>query len=159
DEKIEESFLLMAEFVREIRRVKHDFSIPLKTLVPLQIETESKRELLDLCKNELIKMAFIDENNFAIEKKVTPPPQSARIVLQGIPAFIPLTGMIDLEKERTRIDNALEKAQKDIDKIEKKLQSEFSRRAPKELVEREKQNLEELKIKAEQLTDQLEMLK
>ncbi|MFW9822707.1 MAG: valine--tRNA ligase [Candidatus Thorarchaeota archaeon] len=159
DEKIEESFLLMAEFVREIRRVKHDFGIPLKKLVPLQIETESKRELLDLCKNELIKMAYIDENNFVIEKKVAPPPQSVRLVLQGIPAFIPLAGMIDLEKERTRIDNALEKTQKDINKIEKKLKSEFSRRAPKELVEREQQNLEELKIKAEQLTDQLEMLK
>ena len=68
DPKIEDSFLLMADFVREVRRVKHDFGIPLKTFVPLHIETEAKRELFDLCRNELIKMAFIDEDNFIIDK-------------------------------------------------------------------------------------------
>ena len=28
DQKIEDSFILMADFVREVRRVKHDFGIP-----------------------------------------------------------------------------------------------------------------------------------
>jgi valyl-tRNA synthetase len=126
--------------------------------VPLQIETETHRELFELCKNELIKMAFVDENKFIIDKKIVPPPQSARIVLSGIPAFIPLAGMIDIEKEKARIQTSLEKSKKEVAKIEKKLQSQFSERAPKELVEKEKQNLEELRIKIEQLEDQLKIL-
>ena len=158
DQKIEDSFILMADFVREVRSVKHEFGIPLKTLVPLHIEADTKRELFELCKNELVKMAFIDEDKFILGKKILPPPQSARIVLSGIPAFVPLSGMIDIEKEKARIKTVLDKSKNEAYKIEKKLQSQFSERAPKELVEKERQNLEELRIKIEQLEDQLKIL-
>jgi len=156
DPIIEESFLLMADFVREVRWVKHDFGIPLKTLVPLQIsiETEAHRELFDLCRNELVKMAFIDENKFIIDKKIVPPPHAAQIVLRGIPAFVPLSES-DIEKHKARIHTSLEKAKNEAVKIEKKLQSQFSERAPKDLVEKERKKLEELKFKIEQLEDQL----
>jgi valyl-tRNA synthetase len=156
--KVEESFLIMEEFVREIRRVKHDYDIPLKTLVPLYIETDKDRDLFEICKDELIKMAYIDEKNFKIDSKITPPSQSARIVLRGIPAFIPLKGMIDFEKQKARIKSFLDKTTKKINHIEKKLQSQFSERAPKELVKKEKQNLSDLKIKVQQLEDQLKIL-
>ncbi|MBY9019399.1 MAG: class I tRNA ligase family protein, partial [Candidatus Lokiarchaeota archaeon] len=157
DSKLEKSFLLMSDFVREVRRVKHNFGIPLKTLVPLQIETNNK-ELFEICKNELVKMAFIDEEKFIIDEKIVPPPQSARIVLSGIPAFIPLSGMIDIEKEKIRIQTSLEKAKLEKSKIEKKLQGQFSERAPEELVERERQKLEELQFKIDQFEDQLKIL-
>ncbi|TES94740.1 MAG: valine--tRNA ligase [Promethearchaeota archaeon] len=159
DPTIEDSFLLMADLVREVRWVKHDFGIPLKTLVPLQIsiETEVHRELFKLCRNELVKMAFIDENKFIIDKNLVPPPHAARIVLRGIPAFVPLSES-DIEKHKARIHTSLEKAKNEAVKIEKKLQSQFSERAPKELVEKERKNLEELRIKIEQLEDQLKLL-
>ena len=158
DSKIEESFSLMEEFIREIRRMKHEFDIPLKTLVPLYIDTEKDQELFELCKNELIKMAYIDEEKFKIESKITPPPQAARIILKGIPAFIPLKGIIDFDKQRNRVTSSLEKTTKKIINLEKKLQSQFTERAPKDLVEKEKQNLSDLKIKIEQLKEQLKIL-
>ncbi|MFW9951514.1 MAG: class I tRNA ligase family protein, partial [Candidatus Thorarchaeota archaeon] len=156
--KLEQGFLLMVDFVREIRRIKHDFEIPLKTLVPLQIETKDK-ELLDICKIELNKMAFIDQKKFIIEDKIEPPPQSARLVVSGIPAFIPLSGMIDFEKERARIQSSLEKVKIEKSKLEKKLQGQFSERAPQELVERERERLNELNIKVSHFEEQLEILK
>jgi len=66
--------------------------------------------------------------------------------------------MIDIEKEKARIHTSLEKAKNSAAKIEKKLQSQFSERAPKDLVEKERKNLEELRIKIEQLEDQLKTL-
>jgi len=63
----------------------------------------------------------------------------------------------DIEKQKTRIHTSLDKAKNEAVKIEKKLQSQFSERAPKELVEKERKNLEELMIKIEQLEDQLKM--
>ena len=66
--------------------------------------------------------------------------------------------MIDVEKEKARIHTSLEKAKNKAAKIEKKLQSQFSERAPKVLVEKERKNLGELKFKIEQLEDQLKML-
>ena len=155
--KLEESFRLMSDFVREVRRVKHDFGIPLKTMVPLQIETDDK-ELFEICKNQLVKMAFINEEKFLIGKKINPPPQSARIVIGGTPAFIPLSGMIDIEKEKIRIQTSLEKVREDKLKLEKKLKSPFSERAPEELVQREWQRLEELQIQIEQFEEQMKIL-
>jgi valyl-tRNA synthetase len=155
--KFEESFLLMSDFVREVRRVKHDFGIPLKTVVPLEIETNDK-DLFELCKNELVKMAFINEDKFLIKKKIDPPPQSARIVIGGTPAFVPLSGMIDIEKEKERIQTSLEKVSEEKLKLEKKLKSPFSERAPKKLVQRERQRLEELQIQIEQFEEQMKIL-
>jgi valyl-tRNA synthetase len=155
--KFEESFRLMSDFVREVRRVKHDFGIPLKTLVPLQIETDDK-ELFEICKNQLVKMAFINEEKFLTEKKIVPPPQSARIVIGGTPAFIPLSGMIDTEKEKERIQTSLEKVREEKLKLEKKLKSPFSERAPEELVQRERQRLDELQIQIEQYEEQMKIL-
>ncbi|MHA2400606.1 MAG: class I tRNA ligase family protein, partial [Promethearchaeota archaeon] len=156
--ELDESFIIMSDFIREIRRVKHDFGIPLKTRVPLQIQTE-KTELFDLIRYDFIKMAFIDEAKFIIKKNIEIPPQSVRIVLHGILAFIPLAGMIDIAKERSRIQNSLDKTNLEKANLSKKLESQFSERAPKELVEKERQRLEELNIKIEQFEDQLKYLK
>ena len=104
-------------------------------------------------------MAFIDDNKFIIKKDITPPPQSIRIVLHGIPAFIPLSGMIDIEKQKSRIRNVLDKSNAEFKKIEKKLQSEFATKAPKDLVDSERQKLEALRVKIDQFKDQIETLK
>ncbi|MHA1884084.1 MAG: valine--tRNA ligase [Promethearchaeota archaeon] len=156
--ELNESFIIMSDFIREVRRVKHDFGIPLKTLVPLRIQTE-KSDLFDLIRYDFVKIAFINRNEFIVKKNIEIPPQSVRIVLHGIPAFIPLAGMIDVEKERSRIHNSLEKTNLEKLKISKKLESQFSERAPKELVQKEKQRLEELNVKIEQFEDQLKYLK
>jgi valyl-tRNA synthetase len=156
--ELNESFIIMSDFIREVRRVKHDFGIPLKTLVPLRIQTE-KSDLFDLIRYDFVKIAFINRNEFIVKKNIEIPPQSVRIVLHGIPAFIPLAGMIDVEKERSRIHNSLEKTNLEKSKLSKKLESQFSERAPKELVQKEKQRLEELNVKIEQFEDQLKYLK
>jgi valyl-tRNA synthetase len=153
-----ESFTIMSDFIREVRRVKHDFGIPLKTLVPLLIQTE-KSKLIDLIRFDFIKMAFIDETELIVKKNVEIPPQSVRIVLHGILAFIPLAGMIDVEKERTRIQKSLEKTNLEKSKLSNKLEGQFSERAPEELVQKERQRLDELNIKIEQFEDQLKYLK
>jgi len=155
---IEDSFNIIADFIREIRRVKHEFGIPLKKTVPLHIETENT-QIFELAQFEFINMAFIDDNKFIIKKDITPPPQSIRIVLHGIPAFIPLSGMIDIEKQKSRIRNVLDKSNAEFKKIEKKLQSEFATKAPKDLVDSERQKLEALRVKIDQFKDQIETLK
>ena len=157
DPKLEESFEIMSDFVREIRSVKHDFGIPLKTDVPLQIETESNKELFDLCRTEFLTMANIDEKNFDIAGKIEPPEQAARLVIHGMSAYVPLAGMIDMEKEGIRIQKAIDKAQKMVDKIHKKLNSDFAKRAPAKLVEEEKTKLEEYSQKIQHLEEQLQI--
>lgn len=154
----ERAFIVMAELVKEIRKVKHDFGIPLKTKVPLKIEGKEIKQIFKLCNHEFIKMANVDEENFVISPSIEPPPQSACIVLKNMNAYVPLAGMIDIEKEKLRINKAIEKKNKHIQKITQKLSGDFAARAPPELVEKEKIKLEELKVQSNHLKEQLAIL-
>ncbi|MHA1510888.1 MAG: class I tRNA ligase family protein, partial [Promethearchaeota archaeon] len=157
DEDIEEKFAIIFDFIREIRSIKHDFGIPLNTKIPLQIET-SKSDIFEIGKRELIKLANLDPDMMTIAEKITPDKQSAKMVLHGIPAYIPLKGTIDLEKEKIRLNKQIEKIEKQITKINKKLSSDFSKRAPKDLIEKENEKLNGLELKKEQLNDQKSIL-
>lgn len=154
----ERAFVVMADLVKEIRKVKHDFGIPLKTKVPLKIEGKEIKQIFKLCNHEFIKMANIDEEKFVISPSIEPPPKSACIVLKNMNAYVPLAGMIDIEKEKLRINKAIEKKNKHIQKITQKLSGDFAARAPPDLVEKEKVKLEELKVQSTHLKDQLAIL-
>ena len=73
--------------------------------------------------------------------------------------YIPLENIINLKVERERLSKQLSKLEANIQKIEKKLDSPFSERAPPEIVKQEKENLKELLNKKETLKEQLEILK
>ena len=157
DEGLEEKFAIIFDFIREIRSIKHDFGIPLNAKIALQIET-SKSDIFEIGKRELLNLANIDPEKITIAKKINPDKQSAKMVLHGISAYIPLKGTIDLEQEKIRLNNQLEKIDKQISKINKKLNSEFSKRAPKELIEKENEKLTGLELKKQQLNDQISIL-
>ncbi|MHA1474360.1 MAG: hypothetical protein ACTSQ5_04155 [Promethearchaeota archaeon] len=65
---------------------------------------------------------------------------------------------MDLEKEKIRLNKQIEKIEKQITKINKKLSSDFSKRAPKDLIEKENEKLNGLELKKEQLNDQKSIL-
>jgi len=102
DTDVEHSFHVISEFIREIRRVKHDFGIPLKSLVPIQIALGSSPNVFEIGQIEFLTMANIDPTQFVIAKSITPPDQAAHIALHGITGYIPLQGIIDLDAEYVR---------------------------------------------------------
>ncbi|WP_457559036.1 valine--tRNA ligase [Candidatus Harpocratesius sp.] len=155
--EIEKDFTLISEFIREIRHIKHNFNIPSNKSIPMIIKTENSK-IFTLWKRELVQLAGLDEKKIQMEQNIKQPKQSARIILHGITAFLPLAGMIDLEKEKSRIQKNLEKVQNMITKINKKLQGSFAERAPKELVLQEREKLKEYLEKKEQLELQLDFL-
>ena len=158
DTDVEHSFQIISEYIREIRRVKHDFGIPLKSLVPIQIALGSSPNVFDIGQIEFLAMANVDPTQFVIAKSITPPDQAAHIVLHGITAYIPLHGIIDLEAEKARMQKQIAKVDKLMEKITKKLSSDFAKRAPKELVDKEREKFVDAEHKKEQLMDQLKML-
>ena len=73
--------------------------------------------------------------------------------------FIPLAELVDLDAERKRLTKELEKKQKYLGGIEKKLANEkFIAKAPANVIQREKDNLEKAKKEIQQLTSSLAAL-
>ena len=72
------------------------------------------------------------------------PAGSVQLVLDGATAILPLAGVIDLAQERDRLEREIGKVDVDIAKAEKKLGNEaFMAKAPPEVIETQKERLEE----------------
>jgi len=72
--------------------------------------------------------------------------------------YMPLEEIIDLSKEIERIRKNLNKIEEQIQKSELKLSGAFAHRASPEIVQKERENLKELKAKKIIVEEQLEDL-
>jgi valyl-tRNA synthetase len=68
------------------------------------------------------------------------PPSSAQFVLNEATVALPLAGVIDLGKERSRLEKELKKAEQDIGRIDAKLaNADFVSRAPQDVIDEQKE--------------------
>ena len=82
-----------------------------------------------------------------------------RLPEASVDVIVPLEGLVDIEEEVKRIHKAIEKIQKDVSIISKKLDNEsFVKNAPEELVATDKVALEKLKEQMLRLQDSLTRL-
>ena len=73
--------------------------------------------------------------------------------------YIPLGGLVDLDKEKSQLNKRKDKIKSLLSDIEKKLANEeFLIRAPEEIVEKEHQKMGELTDELQKVTANLEML-
>jgi valyl-tRNA synthetase len=87
------------------------------------------------------------------------PKTAASAVVDGTEIFVPLEGIIDLDAERKRLDKEITRLQGLVDGIERKLSNvSFVEKAPKDVVEKEREkqrniseNMEKLKTSLSQL--------
>ncbi|RMD71778.1 MAG: hypothetical protein D6819_00705, partial [Gammaproteobacteria bacterium] len=84
-----------------------------------------------------------------------PPPPAATALVGELRLFIPLSGLIDKEAEIARLEKAIARLEKDIQRAEQKLANpNFIERAPREVVEKEKRRLSDLRSELEKLREQ-----
>ena len=85
---------------------------------------------------------------------------SVQLVVQdGVEVYLPLSGLIDPEKERKRLEKQSEKINKEIQKLAGRLQSKgFVDKAPAAVVDKAKAELAELEDQAAKIQASLEAL-
>jgi valyl-tRNA synthetase len=88
-----------------------------------------------------------------------PPKGAAQIVLDEATVFLPLAGIIDIAKERTRLTKDLDKATGEAERIEKKLANpQFVSRADPAVIEEQRAKLTEYEQARAKLNQALERL-
>jgi valyl-tRNA synthetase len=81
-----------------------------------------------------------------------PSAESAVAVAEGVTLIVPLAGLVDVGKERARLDRELKKLEKDLAGVERKLANQdFLARAPAALVEQERTRQRDLTEALERL--------
>jgi valyl-tRNA synthetase len=87
---------------------------------------------------------------------VDKPKPAVSAVVRNLEIFIPLAGLIDPEQEKARLSKQLEKLQKELDGISRKLGNQnFIQNAKPEVVEKEKEKHLEIQTKVDLIQAQL----
>ena len=88
------------------------------------------------------------------------PIQSATAVVQNLELFIPLTELIDINKEAERLQNHIKEYEGRLSAVTKKLSNpNFIKRAPEKVVENEKQKQKEYQNNLDKLVENLSSIK
>jgi valyl-tRNA synthetase len=119
-----------------------------KTELTLHVKTTSEEQAKELKKQSWIFSKFLSVDSLEFSPDLTKPKASASALVKGTEIFVPLKGLIDLARERERIQNEIKKTEGFLKSVEGKLSNEkFVENAPDDVVDRERQK------KADALSD------
>ncbi|MFB0509691.1 MAG: valine--tRNA ligase [bacterium] len=153
--KIDESDLEKVEILKDlivsVRNIRTEMNVEAAKEVSVLINSENKKIGDFLIRNEGIisDLAKVTTISYANKR----PHHSSIAVLPGLEIYVPLEGIIDLEKERKRIAKEIENQTKELTRTQKRLVDErFLKNAKPEVIEREKE-------RKNKFTDRIEKLK
>ena len=142
------------------RTLRSDMNLNPGQVLPAILFSEHSDAMQAVQANEslLTKLAKLESITWTQEKSNVP--ASASLIAGDIELCIPLTGLIDIEKEVERISKRIEQLTKEIDRLDGKLANpNFADRAPAEVVAKEKEKLDVYQNELGKMQEQLESVK
>jgi valyl-tRNA synthetase len=154
---------------RKIRNARAEYNVePGKRISAVVIASGDILEMLRKETKSLVALAKLDPDQVSLyesgsedAKNALNEIESVQLVVQdGVEAYLPLSGLIDPEKERKRLEKQNEKLSKEIQKLSGRLASKgFTDKAPPEVVERARDELAELEDQAAKVQASLAALR
>ena len=153
DKKTEQAMGEVFEIITTIRNMRAELDIPAQAL-NLSVKITSSK----ITSRSLIETNSIHIKNLARLASLTIEEEYRHFagefvnVLKDLHIVIPLEGVIDIEKHKTRIEDKISRAQNDIKTKEAMLTNkDFIKRAPNEIIEGEKEKLKALNEEVKKL--------
>jgi valyl-tRNA synthetase len=150
-------FALIQETIRSIRNLRAEKKVSPAKRIPATIAGGEKTDLLKGQAAVIAALAGIDHAHLSIPDVLPSKPENSIALVAGpVEIYIPLSGMLDLEEERNRLQKELAESQFQISRLEKLLGSDFATKAPAPVVEKERERLAAFQETAGKLKAQLE---
>ena len=129
--------------IKEIRNARAKYNLPDNKKTSLLFKLSSNDNIIKENLNSICKLAFGSE---AVIVEKQPEEKCIKLLAKDSQVFIPLGQLIDSEKENEKQKQEIEKLMFEINRSEKMLANKgFIEKAPKALIENEKQKLEKNK--------------
>ena len=88
------------------------------------------------------------------------PQDSVAAILNGVEIYLPLKGLLDVDKELQRLNKELVNMQKEVDRLVGKLNNAgFLAKAPADVVEKEQEKLKEYQDKYDAIEERINYFK
>ena len=157
NDQAEEQLSTMQQVIGAVRNIRGEMNVPPNKKARVIIKGP---EVGLIKKNEIYIKSLAQVEEIISGNDVQKPKLSASSVVQNMEIFVPLEGLIDIEVEKARLEKEITRLEKQITGAERKLlNKDFLKRAPKEVIEREKQkskdfqtNLDKVKANLSSLT-------
>ena len=152
---------------RSIRNARAEYNVePGKRISAVIVASGELKAEFEKEVKSLVALAKLDPDQVSVfesgseEAKGAAGEDSVQLVVQdGVEAYLPLSGLIDPEKERKRLKKQQEKLEKEIQKLAGRLNSKgFVDKAPAAVVDKAKAELAELEDQAKKVETSLDAL-
>ncbi len=158
DNEALEQFEHLRALVRGIRNARTEKKIEPKKRLGAVIAAGERAGWLAEQRDVLATLAGLDGAALTIVSSVEAPAQSISVIEGGTQAFLLLEGVIDAAAERERLTKELAELERVITKSQALLGSDFAKRAPAAVVDKERARLAEAEAGRAKLVAQLESL-
>ena len=145
----------MRELIVAVRNIRAEMEVPAKTEVRCIVNSADARLAGFLKSSEALVRELAGVS--ALEFATTRPEKSSVAVLPGCELYVPLDGVVDVEKELERMKKEIANLEKLVAGIDAKFANpDFASRAKPEVVEGERERRAEFASKLERLRKQLD---
>jgi len=158
NEKIDNEMNILQDVISSVRAVRSRMNIPPSKKIELKIKSnEEQKHFIDQNNELIISLAKL--NSYSVGSSMQKPSQSVASIVHGMELYIPLEGLVDLEKERAQLNKRRTKIEELLVGIDNKLSNEnFIANAPDEIVNRENNKKIDLKDELEKINSNINML-
>lgn len=141
------------EIVYKIRNIRGEMNIAPEKRADVIFRTDSAL-LCDIINTEALHLrALAKVESVKVDAQYIPDKTDASAVMADVEIFMPLKGLIDIEKEKARLEKELGRIGAELEKVNAKLTSKnFTGRAPADVIEKER-------LKQKEYSEILSMLK
>ncbi len=149
-------FTRVQDVVRAIRNARTEKKVtPGKRIAAIIAANDFKAEFEDQRKT-LVALAHLDDSQVTLADRLETAPEGAlALLVAGVEVYLPLAGMVDADVERARLEKELAEAESQITRLQGLLGSDFARKAPPALVEKERAKLAAFEETAAKIKAQL----
>ena len=147
--------------IKGIRNARAEMNIvpSRKSKLIFVLENDSLKSVIEDSKVKFMTLASAEEIVFEKDKK-TLGEDNISVVLDGCEVYLPLSDLIDYEKEIERLQKEKSKLEDEINRVKSKLSNEgFVAKAPAKIVEEEKEKQKKYSQMLENVMERLESLK
>ncbi len=159
DEKAEAEMQAVIELISKVRNIRAEMSIKPSERLSLHVSADGDLQKV-FADNEARILKIARASNLNLSETLNAPKASAKAALsRGAELAIPLEGLIDFDKERTRLENQVAKLEVEGSRLSGQLSNEgFVAKAPPEKVVELRERLIEIETQTNALNLNLEAL-
>ena len=155
DEAAEAEITWLQQFIVGVRRIRAEMNIAPGKPLPVLLTHLNDTDRQYLADNAAFLKTLARLERITVLDSEQDAPESAVALVGEMKVLIPMAGLIDKTAELTRLKKEIDKLEKKRQQLEKKLGNEnFIRRAPAEVVEKEKKKLEDVQTALNNLETQ-----